>query len=260
MTSVTLSGLMPTHTLSSTMRRKEKERLARRAAYQHARQMAAPTKIYVPYGMSVEEFDRLSDFNTAFHEAGHAIAAWIQGCRASMRYIPKGELTNGCDFNAVTTHDPSFEKFLSKPAVGALKFTRGIITDSTGATVGIIDDGGVLARQQVFITLAGPFAEMSGRETGLPESVYQVMIKEHGIQAQSKLHFTRESHEELKSVFNRLVELVAYTFSLPPVQHCVKVLAEKFHKARSLSEEEVSETIRTAWNEAARAVAAKAGS
>jgi hypothetical protein len=242
------------------VRKNERERLARRAAYQHARRMAVPSEIELPYGMSVEEFDRLSDFDTAYHEAGHAVAAWIQGFGVSMRYVPKGELTNGHDYEAVTSRGSSFEKFLTKPPAGSLKFNKGVITDSTGATVGIVDDGGVLARQQAFVTFAGPLAETLGRKTGLPDSVYKEMFEEHAIEARSKLrHFSCESAEELHTVYDRLLDLAAHTFRLAPVQHCVKVLAERFYEERSLSEQQVRKTIEAAWNDAARAIAAKAG-
>ena len=241
------------------MRKNERERLKRRAAYQHAKAMAVPTKIELPFGMTVEEFDRLSDLSTAYHEAGHAVASWMQGLHASMRYVPKGELTNGHDLNAVTSHE-SIARFVTRPSEGALSVNRGIITDARGAHVGTINDGGVCARQQAFVTLAGPFAETYGREPSLPDSVYKAMFHEHAVEAQSRLlHFSGESPEALQSVYERLVTLASNVFELPAIQHCVKTLAERFHKARKLSEQEVRETIEAAWNEGTETKAAKAG-
>jgi hypothetical protein len=90
--------------------------------------------------------------------------------------------------------------------------------------------------------------------------VSETCFKEHAIEARSKLlHFSSESEDEAKRAYLRIVDLVASVFAEPRVIHCVRILAEKFHKARSLSEQEVRETIEGAWSAFARTDAAKAG-
>lgn len=221
--------------------------------------MAVPIKAALPPGMTVEEFERLNDLSTAYHEAGHAVAAWMQGCAPSMQYVQEREPTNRQDLSAVTTHD-SITRFVKQQCIDPLQVQRGVLTDSTGANVGSIDDGGVFARQQAFITLAGPLAEFQGRDSGMPDSVRETSFREHAIEAHSKLlNFTREHPDELQLVYRRIVDLAALLFAQPQVVQCVRVLAEKFHKARSLSEQEVRETIEHAWNGFAEANAATAG-
>lgn len=234
------------------MRKNERARLARRAAYQRAQVLAQPFQVELPDDMTTEQFNELDDLSTAYHEAGHAVAAWIQGIDARLEYLPEGVLTKGRDLGAITRYHPSLNLFLTQPGVGALTFNRGIITDSRGIRVGTVNDGGVMARKLAFITTAGPWAEILAFGHVLPHKQYQHIFKIHGDEAMGTLmHYTvNPTIDEIKSAQARIGDLVEKTFREPRVITCVRALAERFHKARTLTEKEVRETIEAAWADA----------
>jgi len=246
------------------MRKNERERLARRAAYKQARVLEKPFGIELPPGWTIEQFNQWNDLSTAYHEAGHAVAAWMQGIDSSLSYVPKGMLTEGKDFSAITGTNHSLERFITEPNVdGAFTINRGIVVNSRGARIGAINDGGVTAYKHAFITLAGPIAELSALGEVLPDKAYQHTFKIYGDEAHTKLvHFMlNASAEEIIAAQARIADLVVNTFQEPRVIACVRALAERFHKTSALDEQKVRETIAAAWAVDAngQAEAAKAG-
>lgn len=236
------------------MRRNERERLQRRAAYQEAQELKTRTMTLLTFDTQAEldEFNRRMDVSCAYHEAGHAVAAWMLGLPITeMRYVAMGVKTSGQDLMAVTEQG-SLTAFISefKFRKGHLTVESGVIRNG-GRIVGRIDDGGVYARQQAFITLAGPFAELFGLgDDFLPKEALRQIFERHGAEATAKLqHLTVDMTDaESRKVLSRLVDLAKDTMQQPRVLACVTALARRFHAERKLSGDEIVETILGAWN------------
>jgi hypothetical protein len=221
---------------------KEKERLARRAAYQKrdgyksqpdAYERAANAATAEERRMELESRERLKGLDTAVHEAGHAVAAWLQGVKIGrMFFNDRGTLY----------HDKALDHLVAMTTTGET-LTKSEISNKRGALAGTAE-GFVLGCKHAFITLAGPLAT----SLYLNDGDQPITLKEHGSESLGLLNFYGGLDEQTARAEQlRIFHVVIRTLQDERIRDVTVALADKLLALRCLSGEQVLSTIEEAW-------------
>jgi hypothetical protein len=235
---------------------KERQRQARRAAYQATKQVTNPevadnfelTWANASLQEQLQEKQGRAQHNgkdTAVHEAGHAVAAWLQGERIEyMMFNDRGSAhydRHLDQFNAVTVTGQALTADEIKNKKSALQGTA---------------EGFVLGCKTAFIALAGAAAQGMYLEDKAP-----ITMREHGSEAASKLYFFSGLPEgDVIAERNRILNVVIQTFSNERIHRITLALGDILYEKRYLSGESVTAIIQALWTASAQATAAEAGS
>lgn len=180
--------------------------------------------------------------DTAVHEAGHAVAAWLQGEKISyMMFNDRGS----------PHHDASMDELVAVTVTGQ-KLTADEVKDKRSALQGTAE-GFIQGCKAAFITIAGALAQGLYLEGDSP-----ITMREHGVEAAAKLHFfSGLSEEAVIEERNRILGVVIKTFEDERIQNVTLSLAAILYEKRYLSGESVTNVIQAAWGTAKAASAGK---
>ncbi len=231
---------------------RERERQTRRTAYKAATQTAIPKPDaynQVWNGATPEERREEVQYrtlhngrDTAVHEAGHAVAAWLQGERISyMMFNDRGS----------PHYDASMDELVAVTVTGEA-LTSGEVKDQKSVLQGTAE-GFVRGCKTSFIALAGALAQGLYLEGDSP-----ITMREHGAEAAAKLHFfSGLSEEAVIEERNRILGVVIKTFEDERIQYVTLSLADILYEMRYLSGESAVNIIQAAWGKAKAASAGK---
>jgi hypothetical protein len=222
---------------------KERERLQRRAVHQ-SRQAARSKSTSVHAGFlsaTPEERRQEAEYrahhngkDTAVHEAGHAVAAWLQGVKiVRMMFNDRGSVY----------YDAAADHLEAMTATGEA-ITADEIKDLQGTAEGFIR-----GCQAAFITLAGAMAQA----LYLNKGDSPITMREHGGQAAKMLQFySGLSEDAVIAERNRLIPVVSNALQDERIKYVTLVLGRAFYEKRYLSGESVTSIIEAAWSQAER--------
>jgi hypothetical protein len=218
----------------------------KKQAYRNKRPIDGKDEYSFRTQSEADYFLQQATINKAFHEAGHAVAAWMLGFATGS--VPRGTLTGGKDLNGRMVGQ-SAEPFLFQDADGhILTAEKGLIKNKTGEVIWRIEDHGILARQRAYITLGGPISEIiSGAD--LPAAVREIHFVEHCKEGSGQLSILGNPEKDNKHTLERLLKLAKYMFRQPRIEACVRALAVQIYAKRSLGKEEVQAIIDSVWTE-----------
>ena len=226
---------------------KERERLQRRVVHQ-SRQAARSksTNVHDEFlSATPEERRQEAEYrahhngkDTAVHEAGHAVAAWLQGVKiVRMMFNDRGSVY----------YDAAADHLEAMTETGAA-LTADEIKDNRSALQGTAE-GFIRGCQSAFITLAGAVAQA----LYLNKGDSPITMREHGGQAAKVLRFySGLSEDAVITERNRLIPVVSNALQDERIKYVTLVLARAFYEKRYLSGESVTNIIEAAWSQAER--------
>lgn len=232
---------------------RERERQTRRITYTSTRQTAVPkrdTSYKRVWGDATPAEQRAEmqyrarhgGRDTAVHEAGHAVAAWLQGEKIShMMFNDRGS----------AHHNAQLDQCLAMTVTGEA-LTDDEVKNNKSALQGTAE-GFVQGCKAAFITLAGALAQGLYLEGDSP-----ITMRVHGEEAAAKLHFFSGLAEEAVVVEHaRILGVVSRTFEHERIRNVTLSLAAVLYEKRYLSGESVMNAIQAAWGMAMAASAGK---
>jgi hypothetical protein len=238
---------------------KERERIERRAVYQKRQDHASQPDAYEratnaataeERRMELESRERLKGLDTAVHEAGHAVAAWLQGVKIGRMFF---------NDRGTSYHDKALDHLVAMTTTGE-PLTKSEISSNRSALAGTAE-GFVLGCKHAFIALAGPLATL----LYLNDGDQPVTMKAHFSEAMSLLNFYGGLDKQaLRAEGPRIFYAVNRAFEDERIRSVTVALADKFFTLRFMSGEQVLNTIEETWASAQdehkkKAMTAKAG-
>jgi hypothetical protein len=197
--------------------------------------------------MELASRERHKGLDTAVHEAGHAVAAWLQRMKIERMFFNDRE---------TLYHDESLDQLVAMTTMGE-QVTKSEILNKRSSLADTAE-GFVLGCKHAFIELAGPFATL----LYLNDGDQPVTMKQHISQALSLLHFYGGLDEEAaKAEGCRILHVVNQTFENERIRSVTIALADKLFTLRFLAGEQIVSIIEEAWAAAEESYAkqAKAG-
>jgi hypothetical protein len=232
---------------------RERERQTRRTAYALTRLTAVPKRdtsykrLWIDASPAEQQAEieyraQHSGRDTAVHEAGHAVAAWLQGEKIShVMFNDRGS----------AHHNAQLDRCVAMTVTGET-LTDDEVKNNKSALQGTAE-GFVQGCKAAFITLAGALAQGLYLEGDSP-----ITMRAHGAEAAAKLRFFSGLSEEAVVVEHiRILGIVSRTFEHERIRNVTLSLAAVLYEKRYLSGESVMKVIQAAWGMAKAASAGK---